>query len=400
MSDIKINSQQIYNYSIALFIVAFIVFYFTDGLSKYIFRTNAGFYRFGPIIKGLFEMLVLLYGLITLRNSKLIFLSGILLLALSFLIGQFFLSFNYAELSFLENFNSLFKYLFPLILYLIAIDIISHKKYPVLLLKTYKSILSINSFLILIGILYGVAVFRTYAGINRFGYDGLIFAQNEASFIFIFSITFVYYRRFYLGIKERFFWVTIIPSIFVATKAIYLFLVLLLIYHLVKRVPLKKLLFFATSSILMGYLLFYTTLNKIIINSYGVFMHTYRKGGFLNALLSGRNSYIESKFKPLVFETWSLPNFIFGGQDVKSHYVEMGFLDLFLFFGIFGSIVYLYLFYLIIRQLRFSVYFKYFFIFSLILIIATAGHFFESGIAGLHFIILVLLSRVEKYKLT
>jgi hypothetical protein len=399
VNNLVIKKTTLLSFSIWLLAVAFVIFYFTDGLGKILQRGGSGFYRYSAFLKGFFEIVVLIFSLIALNRSKINILISIVILLFGFFIGQFFLSLNFENLLFYENFNTLFKYFFPLIVALAALDILSFNHYPLKIFKFYRFIIILNSCLIVIGFLFDIEVLSTYSGPWRFGFDGLIFAQNEASYIFIFAVTTVYYRRFYLNIKEYFFWIVIIPSIIVATKAVYLYLILLFLFHLFKRVSLKNILTFGISFLIFGYFLFSSAINRIFINSYNIFMYMYEREGLWGALLSGRGAYIREKLKPLIFEEWTIPNFIFGGQDVVSHYIEMGFIDLFLFFGIFGSILYLYIFYNIFKMISFPKDFKLFFGISLAIIIATAGHFFESGIAGLHFIFLLLINRNLSKKL-
>ena len=71
----------------------------------------------------------------------------------------------------------------------------------------------------------------------------------------------------------------------------------------------------------------------------------------------------------------------------------MGFIDLFLFFGIIGFSIYLYIYYRLFTLFPFNRDFKIFFGLTLFLIIATAGHFFESGIVGVHFIFILLINK-------
>jgi hypothetical protein len=392
-----IKYQTICKISLGLLLASFVTFYFTDGLSKIIYRTSDGFHRFGPLLKGAFEIFVLIYSILTIKKKKLDFLIAILILIGIFLAGQFFLYQNFKSINFLENFNTLFKYLFPLILFLLVIDIFALPEANKLkIYKYYKFILGFNSLLILYGIVFGSRVLQTYNSSYRYGYDGLIFAQNEASYIFIFALFTVYYRRFFLKIKEFFFWVIILSSLVVATKAVYLTIILLLLYHIFSKVSLKKLLIIGTIGIISVYLFFNTMINKIFLNSYNVFMHGYREGGFLFALTSGRNEFIQEKLEPLIFDIWSLPNFIFGGQDVSNFYMEMGFLDMFLFFGLLGMFIYGYLYFKLLMLINFQKEFKLFFIFTFLLIIATAGHFFTSGIAGLHFIFFILIIKFNR----
>jgi hypothetical protein len=389
-----IKYQTICTISLYLLLISFVAFYFTDGISKTIFRTSSDFHRYGSIVKGSFEFFVLGYSILTLRRQKLEFLVAIVILISIFLVGQFFLYRNFNEINFLENFNTLFKYLFPLIIYLLAIDILelpTEKKNKIF--KYYRYILSFNGLLILYGILFGSRILQTYDSTYRYGFDGLIFAQNEASYIFILAVFTVYYRRFYLKIKEWFFWIIIITSLAVATKAVYLTFILLLLYHVFTRVPLKKVLIYGLTGILTFYLVFNTIVNKIFVNSYNVFMHGYRREGLLFALTSGRNEFIEQKLEPLILNIWTIPNFLFGGQDVSKFYMEMGFLDLFLFFGLLGSIIYCYIFFKLFQKIDFDLNSKIFLFFVIVTIIATAGHFFTSGIVGMHFIFFMIINR-------
>ena len=393
MTKLSINKISIFSLAEWLLITFFIIFYFSDGIGKILFRTGADFHRYSAIIKGFFELLILLYSIATLNKPKLNTLIVVISLVSFFLIGQFFLYLKFTNLDFFENFNSLFKYLFPLILSMLIVDILNKGKSLGRFFKYYKKVLTLNSILIIGGFLFSIKVLQTYPGIHRFGYDGLIFAQNEASYIFIFAIATVYYRRYYLHEKEIFFWIIIIPSLIVATKAVYLFIVSLFLFHVVKKVSLKKVILFGGLFLLIGYFLFIKIINKIIINSYDVFIYMYNKGGLMNAVLSGRNSFVESKLQPLIFDYWSLPNFFLGGQDVKAHYIEMGLIDLFLFFGFFGFIIYLFMYYKLFSLIDFKKDFKIFFGLILLFIIATSGHFFESGIAGVHFIMFIIINR-------
>src|SRR5690606_37409408 len=174
-----------------------------------------------PIIKGFFVIFILFYSLLNLNKSKLHIYLTLFLLSCCFFVGQFFLDFKVDNLNFIENFNRFFKYLSPFIFLLLALDILTLKEYPKKIEIYLKWVLGINNILILIGLLFSLYIFQTYKNFHRFGYDGLIYAQNEASYIFILSISTFYYRRFYLGIKEFFFWLVLIPSFFVGTKAVY-----------------------------------------------------------------------------------------------------------------------------------------------------------------------------------
>lgn len=377
--------------AIGILIFFFTIFYVGDGVTKFLFRAGADFYRYGLFIKAFSCFVVLIYGMIFLNRSKLNIFLLMLILTVFFLIGQYFLSLSYDDMNFPENANTHFKYLFIFIFFLLVIDIRKLDSLPPIVFNVYKLILTINGFLIIVGMVFKIPWLNTYNSRWRFGYDGLILAQNEASFIYIFALTLVYYRKFFLKKNELFFWVVVIPSLLVATKAVYLYIVLLILFHIFFKLPFRQAISFVLGGAIFGYLILRTTINKIFINAYEFFMFIYKRDGLLYAVLSGRNQFIDKKLIPLITEHWTVFNFMFGGQDVISHYIEMGIFDLILFYGIIGSLLYLYAFFKMFRLLNLNKKFKIFFAISLFFIIATAGHFFESGIAGIHFIMLLLM---------
>ena len=387
------NKLSLYSISEFILLSGFIIFYFTDGILKILNKLEIGSNRYAIIIKGLFILAIIIYYLFTARAKNFKFLLALVPLIVFFFIGQIVLSINFESNNILENTNSLFKYLFLIFLFIPAYDILLHNKYPKRLLKYYKLIISINSVLIIIGLMFSSIIFTTYPSIHRFGYDGLIVAQNEASYIFIFALTTVYYRRFYLNIKEFFFWLVIISSIFVATKAVFLFLLLLISFHIIKKLSFKQIIVFLVSIILLLIAFIFSPLTYIFENSWQIFMNGYNKHGLLWALLSGRNTFIYDKMIPLINDIWIFPNYFFGGQDVSTFLIEMEFIDIFLFFGILGTVVYSFIMFNIFSYIPFNRGFKIFFILSLLAIIATAGHFFQSGIVGIHFVIFLLINQ-------
>ncbi|MCK5814992.1 MAG: hypothetical protein KAH07_03510 [Flavobacteriaceae bacterium] len=108
MTAIKIKHQIICKISIGLLFVSLATFYFTGGLSKLIYRSDWGLHRYVPVIKGLFEIFVLGYAVLTLRKVKAYVLLITAIIIGSLLIGQFFLSLKYEGLNFIDNFVLLF----------------------------------------------------------------------------------------------------------------------------------------------------------------------------------------------------------------------------------------------------------------------------------------------------
>jgi hypothetical protein len=109
-----INSKTLYAIATWLLVVFFLLFYVSDGISKISKLSGEGYTPYSAILKGFFEMLILVYTLITLKKSKAYFLLAIFLLSVCFLIGQLFLGLSFTEINFMENVSTLFKYFFPL----------------------------------------------------------------------------------------------------------------------------------------------------------------------------------------------------------------------------------------------------------------------------------------------
>jgi hypothetical protein len=375
-----------------LLITAFVIFYLVDGYYKYNYRTLYIEVPYGKILKGLFEIFAIIYGIITINKIKANILTAIFLLTVFYFIGAYVVSNNITNYNWPDNLSKLFKLLFPFSIFLIAYDVLRSDYFSKKLWLTYKWVIYFNVLLIFIGWIFSIPFLRTYRGPWRFGFDGFIFAQNEASYLFIFALATAYYRRFYLGIKEMFFWWVLLASFLVGTKAVLIFIIMLFLYHLTQRVSIKKLLIFSISILSVGYLLFYSLLNKILMNAWENFQYNVEKHDLLFALLSGRNTFIQQKLIPLITEKWEWINFLVGGHDITHYYIEMGLLDLFLFFGIVGSLLYLYLFVKIYNYVDFDYKFKIFFLVLLLGLIALSGHFFESAIAGIHFIFFVIIN--------
>ncbi len=366
----------------------YILFYFVDALYKYT-KIYAGHpLRLGPLVKGFFVLLILIYALRKPNKTKIQILLAIGMLFVGFLIGQLALG---IPVNFKENLNVFVKYQFIFFLSIFMFDIIRSPDDASFVWKKYKMIIFINSLLVILGALLKIKLFKTYQGPWRFGYDGLIAAQNEASYFFILALSLLYYRYFYLNEKNILFWLVYIASFLVGTKAVLLYAILLTAFHIVSKVSIKKLLIYVGIGGIVIYVVFYRLINKFIMNAWLNFMYFYHKHGFWFAITSGRNIFFKKKLLPLVSE-WGVLNWLFGGHDIVKHYIEMGFIDLFLFFGLLGFLLYLYLFLRITDKIRFTLKFKAFFVLALLGVVFISGHFFESAIAGINFIMFIISS--------
>jgi hypothetical protein len=126
-------------------------------------------------------------------------------------------------------------------------------------------------------------------------------------------------------------------------------------------------------------------------------MRVYKEKGLLHMLLSGRNDILKNE-TILVFKDWTILNIIIGGVDINKYIIEMDFVDLFLFFGFFGSVIYLYMFYKsFIHVLLWHKFFT-FFIFSVLFLAALGGHFFKSPTSAVYFTLVNLYFQNYRFR--
>lgn len=195
--------------------------------------------------------------------------------------------------------------------------------------------------------LFKIRLFSTFPiGTPRFGYDGLIFAQNEASIFYLLGL-FVYYYDWKVNkrpIKYLFF--VLFLCVLTGMKAVFLGATLLALFHFFSNMSVKKVIY-----LLLGFVVTIATLvlsfSKLKI-IFGYYFYFFKNKGFLYAILGGRNTFIESRIIPYL-EKWGVVNYIIGGQNISNvedylALVEMDFIDLVLFFGIFNCIIFLYLY--------------------------------------------------------
>ena len=113
------------------------------------------------------------------------------------------------------------------------------------------------------------------------------------------------------------------------------------------------------------------------------FYDAIEKHGWLSMLLSGRDDYVNTKVVAVI-NSWNIINYLFGGQDQNRFCIEMDFFDLFLFFGIIGSIFYLLLMFNTIFQVKKVYPFFLFFISCFFLLAFLGGHFFSSAVNSIY----------------
>lgn len=242
--------------------------------------------------------------------------------------------------------------------------------------KTFKMIFFANVVVIIVALVFELSLFKTYhMNSERFGYMGFYNTSNQASYYFILFLLYYYYLSF-INQESRLklvFFLVLVASLFVGTKKIYFFLILLCIFHGYKFCWYKKLksyLYFGAIFLIM--FLFKNEVLGFLSKKFDVLVEVYSEEGFLTAFFSFRNELLIQSYQFVISE-WELLNYFIGGAKFYSIRPEFEVVDIYLIFGFFGC----YVFYWIFKKLyRYSAGNK-FYLFIIVCLSITS--FFAAG---------------------
>lgn len=202
-----------------------------------------------------------------------------------------------------------------------------------------KLLALINIPIVIVAAIFEIHLFKSY--FHRFGFEGIFPCQASASYFYILTIL-IYYVE-YIVKKERGIYIFLhsIFALLIGTKVIWLFLAILLFIHAFflskgRRAFFLRVFIFVSAAIVVY---MFPNIKKLII---GFFPHGPSLNddrGFISVLMSERDLYLE-KANLFINEYWSWANYFFGGTNVVVTRVEMEMVNMFLFSGLFGVIVY------------------------------------------------------------
>ena len=277
----------------------------------------------------------------------------IIVLIISFFAGQISLDNITQPLNITLNIEYLVKYLFLPIIILMFLELKDKSEHIEKIVKIFEWVFLINAAFILIGFCFNINELSTYSG-DRFGYIGIFSRSGQAS---VFSIIFILLYYWQIKFKKNYlikfkFIFSVIVSLLLGTKRIYIFLIILLLYFIfIDRGYKKRATYRASVLIILTGLLF----NQLVIKSFNrvfiVFQNNYYNKGFLYSLTSSRSDLFLKTFDDFVKTNWTLPNYFFGGASFQNYIfiTGMDFFDLFLFFGLIGVVIYFKIFSLLIN---------------------------------------------------
>jgi len=214
------------------------------------------------------------------------------------------------------------------------------------ILRMTLGVITVVCFSIIIGFIFEIPLFKTYLGGMRFGYTGLLHKPVAATYFFIGSICLGYYYTF---VQKKwsswFFYLLLGSSFLVGTKGIYLFNGLFFLYVCwVYRWYKKTTFYLGMIGVFFGVMLLGIYSRFDNSTTYKLFQSIYEEHGLVASLMSFRNEIFVEK-ATLYGQRWQLGNYFIGGKLPELGLFEMSFVDLYVFFGGFGLIYVLYLYY-------------------------------------------------------
>lgn len=374
--------------------IILLTFYFSEFVSKILKYNHSEFSRVSGVVKLIFEILILFYIYKLKRENRKYFLIITAVFAIFYCIGQLSLSTDNFTGRFLGNLYTLNGYLFLFILYFSLkpesiVEKTELKRQIFYLDLGLKFIFIVNALAIFAGLLFDLSIFKTYLNYSvRFGFNGLFLHASHSSYIYIIFVIYFYFKFKVKAdkISTYFLVSSIVVSLLLGTKSIFLFIGLFLLHYCFKHIKFyKNVIFFGSVSIIL--FLAYPLLMDLLRENYKALYIVYQESGIITMLFSYRDISVIEKFIPYIKENWTTVNYFFGGAEFDAMRTEIEIIDFFWFFGALGSILYLTIFYRLFLIKLFHYKFLVIPIMIFFLIIILAGSFFTNAPVIPYFII-------------
>jgi len=368
-----------------------VLFYASEFLTKSLEFYGIENYRVGVVFKVCFLVFIFLRKLIPFSLVKGLFALGIL-----FVLSQFFIDTNISlKYKLLDNSLYFAKYVFIFFLAAYVEDLDKKKETIHKAINLILVFLKINFIAILFGLIFKIDLFLTY-GHNRFGYDGLIQINSHASYIYCFATIYVVYNFIKTKKTPLDFWIIIISGLLIGTKTLYLFYALIGCYLFFYFKLYKKLGFYILSFGLITSIILYNESIITFLNThFKAFFKLYYECGFYTAITSTRNLLLMETFSLAFNDYWEPINYFIGGSFFAEVRTEMAFFDLFLFWGAFGMILYMYLYYKYIIKYYLNNSFLKYAIGSVLITAFLGGNFFTNAVIAIYIVVFTSFFRLN-----
>lgn len=335
------NSKSFYDHYLENIFIGSLLFYFFNSFLIKFFRFFHKVDLILPTLAILKFVLLLFYLMVLILNFKkrrrIFVYSGFLFLV--FIVGNFKRDLNITSLcysyQFTLNINYFYfiKYLYPFF-FIGVFSLIKNKQETIdRYFEILEALLIANAFFVFFGFIFSIDFFQSYIHSNRFGYSGLV----EPGF-FEFLLIIVVSRRLFLDRIDFKLIILSMASLFIGTKAVILFFGVLIFYYLYEKKKIKLL--FLYSGLLFSALVFIKPIVVVFAKLFPFWQTLLKHSGYLTIITSTRNWNVKKTIEYAKING-TLKNLFIGGGELSKHFVEMDFVDLFLFFGIIGVTIYL-----------------------------------------------------------
>lgn len=322
--------------SILIFAVLLFFSNFVSKLCKEVFTIDASFYP-STILKIAAVLLLGIYFITFLRNEKLA--KYVYILFGVFIIDFLLKVYNQEAFSVLMSKSYFFSKLIFFFLFLIAIK--DFKKES--LEKTIRVlflIAKINLIFIVIGFLFKIDIFKSYPYTVRFGFNGIISEPGISSYFYMLLSSVAYLKYIYKKGSLINLLLMCIGVFFLGTKSGLLFIAIIIFIHIL--ILLKKNVYRLSfvAALIISFVVLKDKIISFAINSFSFGPYIYEKHGLITFITSKRDLLFKDAIA-YIQEHWNVLNYAIGGIDLKKHRVEFEFVDIFLFLGIIGVLVYI-----------------------------------------------------------
>ena len=336
MTQVENKKQLLHHILYGVFLVLFLL----EPLVKIFYDPNSNL-RLKAILK--LTLLAILIGYTVFLKIKKEVLFFIAILILSFLIGQYMLTEKHSIFgdNLLEEFKRGDVYIFMKYIYILFFvgvyeKITNNENLTDRLVNLFNGFMIINTIFIGIGLITNWELFKSYPYTTRFGYQGLIELAGESIHLYTTAISLAYIK--YVKTKKYGLLILfILGGILLGKKAMFIYLALLVLVHLIYLK--KKKILYGIGALTVLLIVFSNYIIEAFLKMFPFWQDLYKAEGLVTVIFSKRDilfiesiDYIQANWHPL--------NYMFGGIDFSNFRSEFGFFDLFLALGILGTSLY------------------------------------------------------------
>lgn len=336
MTQVKNKKQLLHHILYGVFLVLFLL----EPIVK-IFYDPSSTFRSKAIIK--LVLLGILVGYTVFLKIKKEVLFYIIALSLFFLVGQYMLTEKHSIFGghILDEIKTgdiyiFVKYLFILFFVGVYEKIENNENLTDRLVRLFNGFMIINTIFVIIGLITKFELLKSYPYTPRFGYQGLIGLAGESIHLYTIAISLAYIK--FVKTKEyRLLVFFILGGILLGKKAVFIYLFILFLAHLVYLKKTKILYGISILGVLT--IVFFNQIIKLYLKLFPFWQSIYEKDGLATVIFSKRDILFEQSIE-YIQTNWHPLNYLFGGIDFAIFRSEFGFFDLFLAVGILGFAVY------------------------------------------------------------